>query len=163
VAASSQYAAVDRACFVESLSVIKADVLLKTGANQRGAAYLTDGWAAPETWGTWSISDTARIEFTIPPQSGPTRYAMHVSYIPFIAGRRQQQTFTVVTDGVAGETYRSTDVTAKEFVAPVDGSGYHVVEVRIQNPVSPRELGLSEDDARNLGIGVIQIELRTRT
>jgi hypothetical protein len=66
--ASPNYTVVDRACFIDSLKYMLPDVPLLTGASDRGADYLTSGWSPPESWGTWSGSQVARIRFTVRPQ-----------------------------------------------------------------------------------------------
>jgi hypothetical protein len=157
---SSEYSGVDRECYLKSQVSITPNVAVKTASGEIGAVYLTEGWAAPEPWGVWSLADIARIEFSIGDKSASARYELHVKYIAFIAGSRQQQSFTVIADGVVSNRYVATDAAAKEFIVPIKGDGHHVVELKIDNPLSPQDLGLSEADARKLGIGVTEMSLR---
>ena len=162
-ALSSTYSVVDRACFVEAVDTLPVDSAVRTVEGQVGTMYLKDGWGNPESWGTWSVSARASIEFEIRRPSVGKKFALVIKYAPFIAGARTEQAFRVVADGIRGRRELATDRNVREYVVPLEGEGRHTIEIEIENPVSPRELGLSTSDTRKLGIGVVELRLVPRS
>jgi hypothetical protein len=153
---------VDRSCFVEASSEMPANQTLRAGSGGQAAKYLTVGWDGGESWGTWSVVDAARIEFSVPRGTEPRHFGLRVAYMPFIAGARHRQSFTVVADGMRGDRYDVTNPGRNEFVAPLEGEGPHVVNIYFENPQSPLEIGVSQTDGRKLSIAVVELELLRR-
>jgi hypothetical protein len=87
---------------------------------------------------------------------------MHIKYIPFSLPGHEKRSFSVVIDGKAAGRYTAAGSGAQQLDLPIDGNGPHAVDITIENPLSPKELGLSRDDDRKLGIGIMEMRLATR-
>jgi hypothetical protein len=152
----------DRHCFLSSSRTLPTNRPLAAGRNGEASRYLTSGWDGGEPWGSWSTGEVARIEFGV--RAGPLSegFSLRVAYMAVIAPGRGQQKFDVVVDGVRHDEYVVTDSGRNEFVAPIEGSGMHVIELHFDNPRSPADIGVSASDKRKIAIAVVEIELRTR-
>lgn len=161
-AQSDGFVLVDRACQVDSPRVLGVDEAVKTVAGERGTRYLVGGWSSPEAWATWSVGDSARIEFSVLPEHRGDRYELLMKYIPFIGGARQQQALTVIADGSEVQRLVVAGPSPRESLVPIVGTGHHLIELKIEDPVSPRALGVSPADDRKLGIALMELRLVPR-
>ncbi|TIW13625.1 MAG: glycosyltransferase family 4 protein [Mesorhizobium sp.] len=116
------------------------------------------GFGAVESWGVWTDGELAMVEFEI--AYGPAPTSLRLVLEPFLHAHRSE---------VAAELFiNGTSIERRLFAARQDwkvalppGSllaRHLTIGLRIENPASPRQLGLSSDE-RRLGLGLRLIEL----
>ena len=123
-----------------------------------------EGWGNPEDWGTWTIEPKAQIPLTLKDFS-PIDASLNLSSKAFLSSTHKTLTCIISVNGVKlkshkydlannGKTIRVT--VPKELL--FKNQGKIIFDLEIQNPNSPKNLGLSED-ARNLGIGLFSFSV----
>ncbi len=133
----------------------------KKGGNSRH--YQMGGWSEAEPWGTWTDGAISKLRFALdaPPAKDLT---ISVRFAAFLPRKNARDTVQVLANGVVVDTWQidQTDEVERTVRIPRDvakRSEFLQLTFVIANPMSPAEAGLS-DDARKLGIGVSQIEVR---
>jgi hypothetical protein len=151
--------ALNRRCFVESSARLPENRPVRVALGSRGAGYLRDGWSAPEGWGTWTKGAKSVLEFVraAPPDGAVD--AVRLRYTAFLAPGRPSQTFRVLADGVEAGRFTTSSGDVAAITVNLGREERHTIELQVENPVSPKELGLSHNDDRKLGIGVVDVEL----
>ncbi|MEZ2331792.1 glycosyltransferase [Mesorhizobium sp. RCC_202] len=127
------------------------------------------GFSAVEHWGVWTDGELATVECTLSSTAAAT--ALRLSVVPFLLHRRhaklavelfingrkiERRVFRPTVRGEPLFTPRDWLVTLPTEIMP--GASLSI-GFRIENPASPLQLGLSNDD-RRLGLGLCQIELK---
>ena len=132
---------------------------IETNAANPCGEYLQDGWAPPESWGTWSLGTEAQLRWSMGEHVGGPYHAF-VRLRPALFPGSPPVNVDVLMAGevVANlELGRSEDTTL-EFPLPatnLEGQGNVEVFFSIGNPRSPRDYGRS-GDPRPLGIGLLE-------
>lgn len=111
-----------------------------------------EGLSFPEPWGVWSDGDTVKFGFSAP---FPAKFELRLRAHAF--GGNAGKEFVVQ---VGNEERRFTlgaqnELKVLELSNP---EGAKTLVFRIPAPVSPKELGMS-DDARRLGIGITEMRI----
>jgi chemotaxis protein MotB len=140
-------------------------VRFRTGDNSDG--YLASGWSLLERWGVWSIGPEATLVLPIDPTKRAAAEVLQldiVAVVPKESPERRVKVF--VNDAPAADWVFVGPKNAYRMTLDLpDGGDAPEAPVRvrfvIENPVSPLQLGLSED-ARLLGIGIQSLVLRKR-
>lgn len=153
------------------LAAVRSGCLYVMGSpidfTERGnsAPYRCEGWSSSEKWGTWTdgFRATMEIPFSETPE-GPLQ--MHVEIGQTLLHPLHPQLHVRVDVGgspLASWTFDSPGSGARHVEIPLEKlSGEKcVITFDISNPVSPAELGLS-DDTRQLGIGITRIMFTDR-
>jgi phosphoglycerol transferase len=131
-------------------------------SGERGGLYQGDGWAAPESWGTWSLGRRATLLLRLAPVHGPLMLEVkgHVLTGPTMTQRHLRLSAN-------GTTVADIDVMAGaqtlRFPLPEQGvkaDGLLRLEFDVTPEASPRSLGLSTD-GRHLGIGLQELTVTT--
>jgi hypothetical protein len=130
---------------------------------------LGDGWSAMESSGVWTDGDRASLVLRPTPATGTVELVLAVD--PFVTPDHPELNVEVFAGGVkrGAEVFRHRRPARLQkrrlrVVLPAsagDGMGRIVVELRLQDPVSPRDLGLSED-GRRLGLRLRSLSVRPR-
>ena len=129
----------------------------------RKSRQLLKGWAAPESWGTWSEGQEVQIAVHVAPQS--TAIVMDV--LAFVMPPRLTQRVIVSIDGVEILSTRLTQVQDNALEIPLgtairdklkDGQPL-ILQIHLPDATSPRNLGLN-DDARVMGLGLKSLTVR---
>lgn len=135
----------------------------KTYNFNRDRIYIkTNGVANPEHWGRWTIEEKVDIIFY-----SPVKKDLEVTFNvnPFLPEKMENQRIDVYSRGekLATWNYRlenpfpnTTIVVKKELIK---NNGKVNLEFLIKSPISPKELGLS-DDNRKLGLGFKSVTIR---
>jgi hypothetical protein len=134
---------------------------IHVGGNPLASNFLASGWSLPEPWGVWSNAETATLIFRVHDNTNRNSYALRAKVNPWIVNGRAKQPVTIF---VNRKMVIKRELTAPEELSiPVrpDTDGVVQINIRITDPVSPKQLMLSEDD-RKLGIGLISLELNYR-
>jgi len=125
--------------------------------NGSGVPYLISGWGFPEDWGVWSVAETGKLIVPFP----KTKFqSLTITLYAFVnpLKTRQEVNFRI------GKIERSivlNDGKWRSISLPLSideiHSGYIEIAIDVKNPISPQNLGIS-DDSRRLGIGLISLE-----
>jgi hypothetical protein len=132
---------------------------------------LGDGWSAIEPSGVWT--DGERASLVLKPTPAPLgSIELVLAVDPFVTPDHPELNVEVFAGGVkrGAEVFRHRRPALLQerrlrVVLPAsasDGMGRIVVELRLQDPVSPHDLGLS-DDARRLGLRLRSLSVRPRS
>ncbi len=122
-----------------------------------GVLGLDYGWGTPESWGTWSIAKQAYLRLlTQPGGVGPIN--ADIAFRPFVYRDHPRIDVTFWARGNELATFACDRVETQVFrimipAGSVGADGNIDLELRISDPRSPAELGVSAD-SRMLGIGL---------
>jgi SAM-dependent methyltransferase len=122
---------------------------------------LRSGWSVPETWGVWSDGPEARLVLDpMPVLVVNGDLLLIVRATAFTVPQYPHQLLDVLVNDMPlslwtfkagdGSVERRARVPAPVVTFPL------IITFRLRNPISPAELGVS-DDARRLGIGLIHL------
>jgi len=144
---------------IASLALGKAVIF-----NTPQTSILTSGWSGNEPWGTWSDGKIAILNLVLDPGDSKA-LTLALDSHAFLAKGHESIKVDVLANTVKITTmsYTPTDkTTIRDLVIPtkalVAQPGHLKLTFVIRSPVSPKSLGLSAD-ARQLGIGLVSIEL----
>lgn len=153
--AKMPYEVVDRQGAIQRLEF---GYSISFGANPDAQGFLAHGWSGTEPWGVWSEKETSTLKFRMNPSGKDVKYALKLDMKPFIAKDRTKQTVAVFVNNAKVAQQELTS--RQELILPVspDDDGVVVIDFKIKEPVSPKQLGLSADN-RELGIGLVSMEL----
>lgn len=154
-------------------------VFFKSGA--KGSFFLkdsgesefrTNGWAAAESWGTWSLGKVARLRLAVPSKENPAVLVLNGQVL--LSPKSNQQKIEVfVVRGTSYETGNPSLVQSLELsgngtsssiplqiVIPIEKQeiidGFINMEFKFPTPVQPRDFaGGSSTDSRELTLGLI--------
>jgi hypothetical protein len=134
-------------------------------ANGVGRPYLLDlgrssyigwGWSNPESWGTWSDGEKARIAMLLPNDKNVQTLSLEV--IAFTTSSNPSQSVEISINGKHVEKKLLTGNLTQEIIIPVPkitaNDGFILIEFKFPDRISPKELGQGADQ-RKLGIGII--------
>jgi len=159
---------IDSIPVVSIFKKLSAPILPRTELNKKiyfssyqpGLNYLAEGWNAPENWGTWSNSLTAKLIIPLPDQKPNS---LNIHFRALIGPKLASQKIIIIVDG---RPYASSYV---------DQLSDNLLEVKIPNNFSdkvltvefillqakkPSEIGLDSGDNRVLGMGIEWVEFR---
>jgi hypothetical protein len=141
-------------------------VSFKTGG--QGGGFLREGWSVPEPGGVWTDGRRAVVELPLPPQTARYRQPwLEVGGFGLVAPQSPERRVRVRVEQEPwqGFTYRQGVALYHVFALPLPADaarrGKVRIEVEVENPVSPAELGSVKDD-RRLGFGLEQIRVLPR-
>jgi hypothetical protein len=125
---------------------------------------LSSGWSDSEVWGTWSVAKVATLDMKVDPAYSKT-LTLVLNCRAFLVKSHNSIQVKVLANGASIATlhYALTDKvsvrTLKVPAAALDKQlGHLQLTFEIGSPASPKAMGVS-DDPRNLGIGLVSIEL----
>lgn len=129
----------------------------------RQSRQLLKGWAAPESWGTWSEGTEAQIAVRVAPQSS----AIVMDVLAFVMPPNLTQRVIVSIDGVEALSTRLTQVQDNLLEIPLSAAAREklqngqalTLQIHLPDATSPRNLGLN-DDARVMGLGLKSLTVR---
>ncbi|UVK53906.1 glycosyltransferase family 4 protein [Mesorhizobium sp. AR02] len=125
------------------------------------------GFSAVEHWGVWTDGDLATVEFKISSAAAPT--SLRLGLVPFLHENHPEVIAELFINGmwierrVFGPTAPGAPLFLQQdwqVALPPEAALARslAVSLRIENPASPLQVGLS-DDRRRLGLGLCLIEL----
>jgi len=123
----------------------------------KGSKYLEFGWSGPEAWGVWSINKVAAIQLE---NIDPLVSNISIRFNAMASKSTPNQNVLIYADNQL------------LFQAPVDKFNDNIasfsipkrkfhslkLEFQLDNLYSPVEIGVSHDDFRKLGIGLVSIQ-----
>lgn len=152
--------------FNASLTTVVRGSDLSLGARSASSnTFLVSGWSQPESWGVWSDGHSAKLRIKIDSNfSNPATVSLTMK--GFFFGRHRHMTITPIINGTRMQAF----VLDADMAMPVtqgwvlkagalrNHGGIVDIELVINQPRSPAELGLSADH-RKLGIGLTHIRV----
>lgn len=127
------------------------------GSAATGARHALMGWSTPEDWGTWSDAPAASVLVRL--ARSPQRDALlTIEARAFVNHKHPTQEIAVSVNrvGVGTLRYASAEMGSRTLRIPRAalhaGDGLVLIEFRLKDAKSPRELGLDDDDRRRLGL-----------
>jgi len=116
------------------------------------------GFGAVETWGVWTDGELAMVEFKI--GWGPAPNSLRLVLEPFLHEHRSEVAAELFINGMRIERRVFGGRQDWEVALPPEAAlaRNFTIGLRIENPASPLQLGLSSDE-RRLGLGLRLIEL----
>lgn len=122
-----------------------------------GSLYLGAHWHEQESWGIWSQPHGAMLRFTNVPTK--TR-AIAFDVKTIISPSHPKQSLQVRVNGGPIQIFTLTDANSNTIVVPIHPSAMNdarSLEIEFTTPgsVTPIEAGISHDDSRALGIGLL--------
>ena len=157
----------DEVVFFKSGS--KGSMFLKDNGESE---FRTSGWAAPESWGTWSIGKVAYIRLAVPSKENPSMLVFDGQVL--ISPETQSQKIEIFV--VRGDNFENGHASlVQSLVLRGNGSNHSVpiqitipveqmelqngfinLEFRFPTPVQPKDLtGGSNADTRELTLGLV--------
>lgn len=140
--------------------------LIKVGQQQLfnyKTHHLTQGWGAPETWGTWSDGADADILLRVPPEAR----TIVIDALAFVQPTHLGQTVAFSINGVQAVTTRLTTLQGNHIEIPLTAAIHDAVasdklmhiHVQLPDAISPKQLGLG-DDQRVMGLGMKSLSVQ---
>jgi Family of unknown function (DUF6311) len=141
---------------------LPVDKNLSTAANGEGLEALRSGWSAPEGWGLWTDGPVARM--LLQPNAPPDAPVLLTVRAHGLALQGQPQKVAVWVDGKYATMWQVLQGAERDYsvaLPPRASSQTPIsVELRVEDPVTPKQLGLGNDE-RRLGLGMYGFELKT--
>ncbi|MBV6813260.1 FkbM family methyltransferase [Xanthomonas campestris pv. passiflorae] len=138
------------------------EVVLSDGQQPQMSALCLRGFGAPEPDGVWSISASAELEVRLRAVTPDTRYWLVITMMPFGAGDHRASISMNVNGGPSKPVLQRSQgwevVEAECQVRMLGRKGVLQVEFQVNNPSSPRSLGIGGDD-RTLGVKVAALRV----
>ena len=126
----------------------------------KGLPMLLEGWSLPEGWGIWTQSADAGI---LIPYSDHRNKRLVLNVRALINEQHPLQVVSVYLNGAFQNRFELTKGEGNFLTINLDAiplaDKYFKVELKIDRPRSPRELGLGED-ARKLGVGLVSAQFK---
>lgn len=143
---------------------VRLDELISFSTDGNASQYvIMQGLSYPEVWGTWTNDDTAslRLELREPAMHG---VVIDLVVMPFTPDRHPTIQVDATVNGrpVELRTYdrENMGVPQQWLIELPKLSGTLIwLDLNMRSPVSPRELGMSED-GRRLGLGLVSLVVR---
>jgi hypothetical protein len=128
-----------------------------------GVQYLREGWSTPETWGVWSEKPTASLELPLA-QRPQSELTLSLTIGAFLSAKHPTEQVDILLNGssIAHVTFTQSTASQRQTLKlPLNLVGEkQSIELlfRPSAPISPKDLGLSED-RRVLGVSLTELQL----
>jgi hypothetical protein len=155
-----------QACDERELSILLRDLVVREpvlcqpgqplplGVASGDESLVAGGWGVPEPGGRWTYGSRARLLLRVPDEEGPLAFEVEAHPV------REHQRVDLSVNG--GRRSRLRWDRSARHSAPVAASGEElVVDLHVRHPISPAELGRSED-TRPLGVFVHNVGVFAR-
>lgn len=120
-------------------------------------SYLLAGWSGTENWGTWSDGASSTMFLPITDQ-GHRTYAVSLGIQVFTDPKSSIRKLNITVNGVESHielTKETSKIDFKSSLTKLKGVSGIFIKFAFESTFSPQSLGLSEIDARNLGLGLV--------
>lgn len=127
-------------------------------SDDTASPFLGVGWSGKEEWGRWTDASRAFVGFRL--ENVPARNDLTLELRGHLF--RPEQRISIFLNNQVLGTFSATDFKKEALTAPLPRDTLrheNLIEVQIVDPVSPKDLGLSEDN-RKLGLGVKSMLIR---
>lgn len=118
---------------------------------------LASGWSTPESWGTWSQGQQARIDLRVRPDS----HSIVLDVMAFVQPQHPSQRVIVSLNGEQVLDTRLTQLQDNHLEIPISAALRQrlavddrlMIDLQLPDAISPQQLGLN-DDSRVMGLGL---------
>jgi len=118
---------------------------------------LADGWSTPESWGTWTDGQQAKIEMRLVPQAR----SIVLDALAFVQPQHPAQRVIVNLNGEQVLSTSLTQLLGNRLEVPISSALSQslarddrlTIELQLPDAISPRQLGIN-DDSRVMGLGL---------
>lgn len=118
---------------------------------------LANGWSTPESWGTWTEGQQAKIEMRVLPQAR----SIVLDALAFVQPQHPAQRVIVKLNGEQVLTTSLTRFHGNHLEIPISAALSRslasddrlTIELQLPDAISPRQLGIN-DDSRVMGLGL---------
>lgn len=126
--------------------------------NRENPAFMfARGFSAIENWGIWSEEKYAEM-YVARPENAELFHSVKLTLCPFLPPKGKQEVEIRLNGQLAGKAvFTSPQNQTVELLIPKDAQNILKFSFIVSNPVSPAELGTS-NDIRKLGFGLISLE-----
>jgi hypothetical protein len=139
------------------LPKLSANQTLKFTKYQMGINYLQNGWYAPEEWGAWTSSQSAKISLPLTINKPDT---VKFKFRALVSDKLAYQNIEIWVNGQFIKSQNTNQARDNELVIAVPKAESKLeVEFRLPNATKPSDLGINKDE-RLLAIGLESIELK---
>jgi hypothetical protein len=123
----------------------------------KGSKYLLFGWAGPEAWGVWSADKVAAIQLE---NIDPVVSKISIRFNAMASKSTPNQNLLIYADNQLVYQVQADKFSENVVSIPIPKRKFHSLKLEFQldNLYSPFELGISNDDFRKLGIGLVSIQ-----
>lgn len=126
-----------------------------------GSELLLNGWAEPESWGTWSIGNTSRI---IIPTEGHAPKSILINAVGLVGPKHPKSIIEISVNGQSVKVYEIDKQRGNVILLPIPlpskTNKFIVLEFKYLNPSNPKAAGFDSQDERPLTIGIESITLQ---
>lgn len=132
----------------------KGQLISFTKESGNADLFLLDSWGHAEDWGIWTTGESARILLPLPEHGAKT---IDLVFNAFLGDGHPYQEIELSLAGnrivqrLAKPIGNKIEITIPKSVESV---GYVELIVKVNKPISPRSLGIANDD-RRLGVGLV--------
>jgi hypothetical protein len=132
--------------------------LLTFGIGKDSSKYILSGFSQLQEWGVWSVGNNSDIYLHL--QEGTTASKISMNAKSLVQNNQPAVVKILVNDTAVGECNLNEDLSNCEVNNIIDFKQKGIVKISFQplNPISYRELGLS-DDGTEFGIGINSLVL----
>ena len=122
-----------------------------------GSAYLRNGWNGPESWGVWSREKDSTI--IIDAIRDPSITYLIIDFKAMASDKLPQYLTVFINNQLVSEsTITKMNGNMIKLMIPKKTDGEMYLRFNLSNPTTPIALGISADDGRLLGIGLLSIQ-----
>lgn len=147
----------------DELLEIKLNEAILFSSSGYGALYfLGENWESPEPWGIWAKPNGAKLRLVnVPPNAKSIAFALKAIITP----SHQNQSVEISINGREPKTFNLNNAGENLIEMMLDPSDLKDnkilwIEIFSTNPVTPIQAGISQDDNRLLGVGLLSVTLR---
>jgi hypothetical protein len=153
----AQYIYGDKAVRIEAPVRKRESLLFKDKA--KGSTYLKLGWGSPESWGVWSTQPTSVITFD---NFDPQIKQISLRFNAMIAPQAATQNLSIYANEQFVGKFPITQFNDNLIRLEIPKREYRSLNLRLEldKLYSPAKLGISAEDHRQLGIGLMAIEFQ---
>lgn len=142
------------------LPKIKLGERISFSSYQPGLNYQTEGWSAPESWGTWTNATTANITLPLP---APKPKTLCIHFRALIGPKLSFQKINIIVNGKDYKTITVNEALNNliEIKIPANLNEQLLsITFGIPHAQKPSEIGLNSEDNRILGMGIEWAEFK---
>ena len=125
-----------------------------TRSTNAAQLFLLDSWGFEEDWGVWTVGESASIVLPIP--NNATKLNLEIN--AFISHLHRTQEIEILSNYQALQKISLIKPYGNKIQIMLDkktiANSYIQIQLKLLNPISPKSLGMSNDD-RRLGVGLV--------
>ena len=138
---------------------IRSGQLLEFKDKGNGSHFLTKGWHGTESWGVWSNQALAVATLQ---NLDPKIHQLSITLKSLVVPGMPNQQVDILINGKLSKTIELQDLNTQTILIPLSEPVIPrqplEIQFRASNVITPKEAGISPEDTRPMGIGLITIQ-----